>query len=40
MRPKRAFLALLIAGLVVLAGCAGSGPSTSTQPSTTPTDTL
>jgi competence protein ComEC len=40
MRPKRAFLALLIACLVVLAGCAGSGPPNSTQPSTTPTDTL
>ena len=40
MRPKRAFLVLLIASLVVLAGCTGGGPSTSTQSSTTPTDTL
>ena len=40
MRPKRAFLVLLIVGLVVLAGCTGGGPSTSTQPSTTSTDTL
>ncbi|WP_227356129.1 lamin tail domain-containing protein [Haladaptatus salinisoli] len=40
MRPKRALLVLLIACLVVLAGCASSGPNPTQTSTTTSTDTL